>query len=216
MRHSAQKTWAWTGPAVACAIIALVAPTAQAAEPVDYNTFEITPFGGYMFGGEFEDPADDSERDLESDTAFGVIFDVAADSWRHYEFLYASQSTQVEGATPIDMDVQYLQIGGIVSYEEARRVIPYFGLTFGGAHFSPDAPGLDDETKVSFSAAGGVRIPITDHIGVRFDARAFITLLDTDDGQIFCVSSEGATCVIRAKGDTFAQYAASLGVTIAF
>jgi hypothetical protein len=216
MRHSAQKTWAWTGPAVACAIIALVAPTAQAAEPVDYNTFEITPFGGYMFGGEFEDPADDSERDLESDTAFGVIFDVAADSWRHYEFLYANQSTQVEGATPIDMDVQYLQIGGIVSYEEARRVIPYFGLTFGGAHFSPDAPGLDDETKVSFSAAGGVRIPITDHIGVRFDARAFITLLDTDDGQIFCVSSEGATCVIRAKGDTFAQYAASLGVTIAF
>ena len=216
MRHSARKTWTWTGSAIACAVLAFGAPSALAAEPGDYNTFEITPFGGYMFGGEFEDPVDGSDRDLESDTGFGVIFDVAADSWRHYEFLYASQTTQVEGATPIDMDVQYLQIGGIVSYEEARRVIPYFGLTFGGAHFSPDSAGLDDETKVSFSAAGGVRIPITDHIGVRFDARAFITLLDTDDGQIFCVSSEGATCVIRAKGDTFAQYAASLGVTIAF
>ena len=218
MRHSARQTW--TGSAIACAVLACGAPSVHAAEYAaesdDYNTFEITPFGGYMFGGEFEDPADNSERDLESDTGFGVILDVAADSWRHYEFLYASQSTQVEGATPIDMDVQYLQIGGIVSYEEATRVIPYFGLTFGGAHFSPDGPGLDDETKVAFSAAGGVRIPITDHIGVRLDARAFITLLDTDDGQIFCVSSAGATCVIRAKGDTFAQYAASLGVTIAF
>ena len=157
-----------------------------------------------------------SERDLESGTGYGLIFDIAADSWRHYEFLYASQSTEVEGAAPFDLDVQYLQIGGIVSYEEAKHVIPYFGLTFGGAHFSPDAPGLDDETKVAFSAAGGVRIPITEHIGVRLDARAFITLLDTDDGEIFCVSSGGATCAVRAKGDTFAQYAASLGVTIAF
>jgi hypothetical protein len=212
--HSLRKTW--MGSTVVAAVLALGAPSVQAADPVDYKTFEITPFGGYMFGGEFEDPADQSDRDLESDTGFGVIFDIAADHWRHYEFLYVNQSTQVEGAAPIDMDVQYLQIGGIVSYEEATRVIPYFGLTFGGAHFSPDGAGLDDETKVAFSAAGGVRIPITEHIGVRFDARAFITLLDTDDGEIFCVSSGGATCAIRAKGDTFAQYAASLGVTIAF
>lgn len=216
MRHS-HSAWTPRTAAVACAVLAFGATSAQAAdEAARYNTFELTPYAGYMFGGEFEDPTDESERDLEADAAFGVIFDIAADEWRHYEFLYSNQSSEVDGAAPFDMDVQYLQIGGIVSHPDARYAIPYFGITLGGAQFSPDAPGLDTETKLSFSVGGGMRIPITDHIGVRFDARAFITMLDTDDGEIFCVSAGGATCSIRAKSDTFMQYAASLGVTVGF
>jgi hypothetical protein len=59
-------------------------------------------------------------------------------------------------------------------------------------------------------------VPITDHIGVRFDARAFITLLDTD-GNFFCVSdSGGGACAIRAKSDTFLQYSAGLGLIVGF
>jgi opacity protein-like surface antigen len=170
---------------------------------------------GYMGGGEFEDPADSSDRDLDEDSNFGLIVNAAVDSWRHYEFLYTKQSTSVDGAAPFDMDVEYLQIGGIVSHPDARRVIPYFGITVGAARFSPDAPGLDDETKIAFSVAGGVRVPITEHIGVRLDLRGFVTVLDTD-GDLFCVSSSGLTCAIRAKSDTFVQYSAALGVTIGF
>jgi hypothetical protein len=113
------------------------------------------------------------------------------------------------------MDVQYLQVGGIVSYPDATRVIPYFGLTVGAARFSPDAPGLDDETKLAASIAGGFRVPITDHIGVRLDLRAFVTVLDSE-GDLFCVSNAGLTCNISAKSDTFLQYSAALGVTVGF
>ena len=64
--------------------------------------------------------------------------------------------------------------------------------------------------------AGGVRIPITEHIGVRLDVRAFVTLLDSDS-DIFCVSSAGLTCRIQAKSATsFLQYSANLGVTVGF
>ena len=154
-----------------------------------------------MAGGEFEDPADGSDRDLDEDSNFGLIFNAAVDDWRHYELLYSTQSTSVDGAAPMDMDVQYLQIGGTVSYPDANRVIPYFGITVGAARFSPDAPGLDDETKLAFSVAGGFRVPITEHFGVRFDLRAFVSVLDTD-GDMFCVSDGGATCAIRAKSDT--------------
>jgi hypothetical protein len=129
--------------------------------------------------------------------------------------LYSTQSTSVDGATPIDMDVQYLQIGGIVSHPDATRVIPYFGLTVGAARFSPDAPGLDDETKLAASIAGGFRVPITDHFAVRLDLRAFVSVLDTD-GDLFCVSDGGVTCNISAKSDTFLQYSAALGVTVGF
>ena len=206
----------FSGTAAAAALLLCLASPARAAEPEQRtNDWEFTPFVGYMAGGEFEDPTDSSDRDLDEDTSFGLIINAAADSWRHYEFLFASQSTSVDGTTPIDMDVQYLQIGGTVNHPDATRVIPYFGLTVGAARFSPDGPGLDDETKLAASIAGGVRIPITDHFGVRFDVRAFVTVLDSES-DLFCVSSAGLTCTIRAKSDTFLQYSANLGVTVGF
>jgi Outer membrane protein beta-barrel domain len=207
----------FSGSAAAAVLLLCLASPARAADPPQRHTndWEFTPFAGFMAGGEFEDPTDNSDRDLDEDTSFGLIINAAADSWRHYEFLFASQSTSVDGAVPFDMDVQYLQIGGTVNYPDATRVIPYFGITVGAAKFSPDAPGLDDETKLAASIAGGVRVPITNHIGVRLDLRAFITVLDTD-GDLFCVSDGGATCNISAKSDTFLQYSAALGVTVGF
>ena len=206
----------FSGSVAAAAMLLCLASPARAADPPQHTNFwEFTPFAGFTAGGEFENPADDSDRDLDEDSSFGLIVNAAVDDWRHYELLYSTQSTSVEGATPIDMDVQYLQIGGIVSYPDATRVIPYFGLTVGAARFSPDAPGLDDETKLAASIAGGFRVPITDHIGVRLDLRAFVTVLDSE-GDLFCVSNAGLTCNISAKSDTFLQYSAALGVTVGF
>jgi hypothetical protein len=179
------------------ALAAVAAPTL--AQDQDYAEFEITPFYGYMAGGEFENPSTNTE-----------------DEWRHYELLYTTQSTEIDGTVPIDVDVQYLQIGGTVSNPDAERVIPYFGITIGAARFSPDQSGLDDETKLAFTVGTGFKVPITDHIGVRFDARAFVALLDTD-GNIFCVSDNGVgTCAIRTKSDTLLQYHAALGVIVGF
>ena len=206
----------FSGSVAAAALLLCLASPARAADPPQHTNFwEFTPFAGFTAGGEFEDPADDSDRDLDEDSNFGLIVNAAVDDWRHYELLYTTQSTSVDGATPIDMDVQYLQIGGIVSYPDATRVIPYFGLTVGAARFSPDAPGLDDETKLAASIAGGFRVPITDHFAVRLDLRAFVSVLDTD-GDLFCVSNSGLTCNISAKSDTFLQYSAALGVTVGF
>jgi hypothetical protein len=206
----------FSGSAAVAALLLLASPV-RAADPQQQhvNDFEFTPFVGFMGGGEFEDPADNSDRDLDEDSNFGLIVNAAVDEWRHYELLYTTQSTIVDGTTPLDLDVQYLQIGGIVSHPDAERVVPFFGLTVGAARFSPDAAGFDDETKIAFSVAGGFRVPITDHIGVRLDLRAFVTLLDTD-GDLFCVSDGGLTCNIRAKSDTFLQYSAALGITVGF
>jgi opacity protein-like surface antigen len=206
-----------SGSAVAAvALLCLSAPAGAAEEPQHHsNDFEFTPFVGFMAGGEFEDATDGTDRNLEEDSNFGLIVDAAADYWRHYEMLYTRQATSVEGATPFDMDVEYLQFGGTVAYPDASRVIPYFGLTVGAARFSPDAPGFDDETKIAFTVSTGLRVPITDHFGVRLDLRGYVTLLDSNS-DIFCASSSGLTCNIRVKSDTFLQYSANLGVTIGF
>jgi len=207
----------FSGSAAALATLCLSLPAHAADESKEYNNFEFTPFVGYLAGGEFEDPADSSDRDLDAGTDFGIIMDAAADWWRHYEMLYVRQSTTVKGFEPFDMDVEYLQFGGTVSYPDTEytHVIPYFGMTIGAARFSPDQSGLGDETKFAATIGGGLRIPINERFGVRLDLRAFGTVLNSES-DIFCVSSAGLTCRIKAKGDFFLQYAANLGVTIGF
>jgi hypothetical protein len=193
------------------------AGTASAQQPThDYADWEFTPFYGYMGGGSFEDSTTGVDRDLDEDNSFGLIIDAAADEWRHYEFMYVKQGTRIEGTVPMDLDVEYLQIGGTVSYQDAAKVVPYFGMTVGAARLSPSGAGLSDETNFAFSAGGGFKVPVSKHFAVRFDARAFLTLLNTS-GNIFCASDNGAgTCAIRAKSDTFIQYQAALGVTYGF
>ena len=207
----------FSGSAAAAALLCLSLPVQAADEPKEYNNFEFTPFVGYLAGGTFEDPTDSSDRDLDAGTDFGIIIDAAAEWWRHYEMLYVRQSTKVDGFDPFDMDVEYLQFGGTVSYPDAEytHVIPYFGMTIGAARFSPDGSGLDDETKFAATMGGGLRIPINECFGVRLDLRVFGTVLDSES-DIFCVSSAGLTCRVKAKGDFFLQYAANLGVTIGF
>lgn len=204
------------GSALALGLLA-AAGTASAQQPAqDYSSWEFTPFYGYMGGGSFEDSTTGVARDLDEDNSYGLIIDAAADQWRHYELMYVKQGTRIEGTVPMDLDVEYLQIGGTVSYEDATTVIPYFGMTLGAARLSPSGPGLSDETNFALSAGGGFKVPVSKHFAVRFDARAFLTLLNTS-GNIFCASDNGAgTCAIRAKSDTFLQYQAALGVTYGF
>jgi opacity protein-like surface antigen len=205
-----------TSLAVASSLIVVAAP-AQADEEPPSNNFELTPFIGLMAGGSFEEPSTGDERDVEDDTSYGIFFNIVADvPERQYEFFYTKQGSVVEGGVPIDLDTEYLQLGGSVAYPQSRHVIPYFGMTVGATRFSPDLAGLDDETKLSFSVGGGMKFPITDRIGIRFDARALITLLD-NDSEIFCVSvPETATCLIKPESDTFIQYMGSLGVSFGF
>ncbi|HEY6643827.1 outer membrane beta-barrel protein [Povalibacter sp.] len=195
-----------------------LASTALAAESQKPPNFEITPYVGQLTGGEFKDTTDGSDRDVDGDTDFKLFFNINADSpERQYEVIYANQSTQVQGAVPLDLDIRYLHVGGIVNFTDVQPVIPYFGITIGATKFSPDGPGLDDETKFSASVGTGLKYKFTRNIGLRFDVRAFVTLLDTD-GSFFCVSnpSTGSGCAIAASGDTFIQYGAGLGLIAAF
>lgn len=198
-------------------LVTTVAVAAETSSP-HRNNFEITPFIGVMGGGKFRDGADTIDRDVKSDTDYGLIFNADADSYeRQYEVLYARQSSEVEGLTPLDIDIQYLHIGGLVNFTDTSPyVVPFFGLTIGATRFKPDATGLDTATKLSFSAGGGLKIPVTNHIGIRLDARAFVTAMN-GKADVFCASgSSGGTCLIRAQSDTFVQYSLGLGVIAGF
>jgi hypothetical protein len=204
------NTRCWIG----CALL-LMAPCADVFAD-EATTFEVTPFAGYRFGGEFKS-ADDSRRTLNDAASYGLVLNLEQTPDAYYEFLYSKQSTQIGGATPVDLSIEYAHIGGIILFgDEGDRVIPYFALTAGATRFNPAQTDLQAATEFSFAVGGGVRVPLATHVALRFDARAFVTLLSADS-SIFCSASAGnASCDIRVSGSKFIQGQGLIGVTVAF
>jgi hypothetical protein len=178
---------------------------------------EITPFAGFRFGGSFEDNTTGLDLEVDEGESFGIILDVRATHETEYELFYSVQKTELQGeglfaGTPLfDLDIHYLHIGGTYLFP-GERVNPFISGGLGLTYFSPDGPGLDSEIYFSLSLGGGTKIPISKRVGLRFEARGFLTILP-DNTDIFCVSSGGAACAVRVQGDVFGQVLLLAGIS---
>jgi opacity protein-like surface antigen len=191
------------------------------------NTFEITPYGGYQAGGAFETVTEITDADgtrevrtdrkLRNDSSYGVLLHLIQTTGAYYELSYSKFDTELRGADPFDVSVEHFQIGGTLDFAEPEAyVIPYIVLTVGASRFVPDRSDIDDKTAASFSLGFGFKIPLTQHIAIRTEARGYVSLLN-GDSDIFCRSSPpDAVCDIRVKSDYFIQGQGLVGVTIGF
>ena len=105
--------------------------------------FEVTSFGGYRIGGEFdlEDdqgaPLDDAE--LDESFSWGLGLGVYRDAFGYYELLYARQSTEFDSRIPdvgdVDITTEYYQFGGTLLFDYEPWLLPYLSLTIGLTRF---------------------------------------------------------------------------------
>ena len=185
---------------------------------------EITPFTGYTMGGDFSNAATGQSLSLSDTSSIGIMLDFkqAADprqpgsSW--IELYISRQPTKLRmdqtllgGGTSLDVDVEYYHIGGTYGHAEGK-VQPFVVGTFGATHMVPKQSGLESDTRFSLSLGGGVKLYLTEHVGLRLDARWFGTLFN-GSGGIFC--SNGA-CLVTVQGDVLSQYSANAGLILAF
>ena len=176
--------------------------------------FSITPFAGYRAGGSFTDSTTGEERKLDEAQNYGVVLDFNTTPDTEVELLWSSQRSEIDlgaSSSPLSLRVDYLHIGG--TYLFAREgVRPFFVATIGATRFDPSAEGYDTETKFSFGMGGGVRVPLARHFGLRFEARAYGTVL-SNDSESLCVNGR---CLVNADGTLLWQYEANAGVYLAF
>lgn len=178
---------------------------------------EIMPFGGFRLGGEFEDSENERDTDIDEAASYGFTLRVRPNAENEWELLYSRQATETEseaGVDPLDVDIEYLHIGGTYfpsEYSYAPYVLGGLGVT----RLSPKPGELDDETAFSMSLGAGMRFPITEHFALRLEGRAYATFLDTDSA-IFCASDGGGACAIRASSSTFLQFEGVLGFAFWF
>jgi len=213
-------------PIALCA--ALPTQVALAADTeIPPSRVEITLFGGYRFGG--SGAVEESipvtvggettnslfEVDLEKAASYGIALNWEAETDSFYELAYSRQSSTLDASIPLDVTVEYLQIGGyyMVGVPTAK-VVPYFLLTVGGGRLTPDDADLRDTTKFAMAIGGGVKVTFTEHIGMRIDGRLYGLFLDADN--LFCASDDGVGCKIHLEGDMLVQPEVSLGLIIGF
>ena len=177
---------------------------------------EVTPLLGYVTGGTLEDEFTNQELELDDSSAFGVNLNIRADHQATWEIQYARQETQTTAPdlSQIDVLIEKFEVGG--TYEvnsEATR--PYAAATIGFSHFEPQSAALRDDTYFSFSVGGGIKFFADRQTGFTLDARWVGAVFD-DDTDLFCLSSNGLTCLIQTEAGLVSQFRLFAGFNVRF
>ena len=206
--------------ALATAIVLLGGALGASAQPV----LEITPTVGFRWGGEIraeETTTLDRDADLVEGHSLGLVVDIPVTEHLQIELLADHQRTGLDSGTlfgpsdrQFDLDIDYYHVGALYQWTTAR-VKPFVVGSMGIANLDP-RDGINSSTRrFSGSLGGGVKVPITANIGVRFEGRAFWTDTgdtrfddDEDDHHHGCHDDDCSSGLFQAQ--------ARLGVTVSF
>ena len=183
--------------------------------------FELTPYGAYRVGGDFNESGGGASIDLDEGGSYGLIFNARASPVTQWEILYSRQETNANAAglgltspSP-DLTIHYLHAGGTYLWD-GDTVRPYLAATVGGTYVDISTPGFDSDTFYSFSLGLGLQVRPTKRLGLRLEARAFGTFVQADT-DLFCqFGPMNNVCALRIDSDIMWQTEAIAGVVFRF
>ena len=165
----------------------LLIPAAALAQS---HRFELTPYAGWRFDGEFNVDSDFlDERDVRVDegSSFGVIFDVPLNPNWQLEFIANRQNSEfiVDAGlfTPEqslgDVTVDLVNAGILYQWGPGQ-VQGFLSGGLGVARIEPDRDDVEAESRFSGNLGGGVKIFFAENVGLRFEGRGYWVDLETD------------------------------------
>jgi hypothetical protein len=108
-----------------------------------------------------------------------------------------------------------LQLGGTYLFD-GEKAQPYLAATIGGTHIRTKSTTSQDDTFFSGSIGLGVKFMPSARIGIRLEARAYGTLIDSSS-QIFCSTGPDQNiCAVQVDGKMLSQFETFAGVTFRF
>lgn len=203
-----------------CAVVVALWSSVAAAQEQSFN-YELTPYGAYRFGGEFNDADSDVSIELEDSSSFGLIFNAMHSPNTQWEVLYSRQETDAKtnglgiSDTSLNLSVEHLQAGGTYQWDEAT-VRPYLAATLGLSRVKVSNEGFSDDSFFAFSMGLGMQIRPTERLGIRLEARGFGTVLNSES-DIFCKTGpDNNFCAIRIDGTIMWQLETFAGLVFRF
>lgn len=171
---------------------------------------QITAYTGYQFGSSVNTYGYHTQGrfKIKGSQDFGGMISLELRPSTHAEFSYTYMGTYAtieRGGFPSsnlgDVDVHYYQIGGVQETTVGENVDLFGTISLGGTTFAPkdnsyvDSDGqrylLDNKTYFSVGIGGGVKLWLSDFIGVRLQARMLMPV--TWGGFYFGTGGSGAS-----------------------
>jgi hypothetical protein len=122
------------------------------------------------------------ELNFKDDVTYGLGFDVDVDRQTKLEVSWNMSPTKIElneylGSTvPVtDLNIHHFQ-GGAVFEPKKDKVSPFGLFTLGATWFQPKESNLSDEVRFSIAFGGGVKVYLSDKVGLRFQGRVIIPM----------------------------------------
>jgi hypothetical protein len=198
---------------VAASLLLGACTGAFAQAPVTSSNFTL--YGAYRMGGSLRNTTTDANVDIEEHSSIAAALDLALDPGRQTEFFYSRQKTVLfsrglaGSSDKVPISIEYFHVGG-TSFLGQSIAGTYVMGGIGVTHASPDFSGLHPVTRLSMNLGLGYLLPLRAGLGMRFEARGYATLLESEGG-LFCGGDSG--CVISVKGDALYQTEILLGVS---
>ncbi|MGA7614119.1 MAG: outer membrane beta-barrel protein [Thermoanaerobaculia bacterium] len=159
--------------------------------------FEVTPFGGYRWGGTittYDTNLFGTDVDVKDSGAYGVLLGVPIGYNVQFELMADRQSTSLQTGHGLfepnqnvaDIDITYYHAGLLYQWDTATRGIqPFIVGSLGVADLNLHVPGVSNESRFSGSLGGGVKIAVNRNVGIRLEGRGFWTNT-TDNNRDHC------------------------------
>jgi hypothetical protein len=209
--RSAARRLVFAGVALVCVLVggqaAAQTPGRSTPEEVRWGTVQVAPFAGVQFGGAVYSPSG-AAAPFGAALDYGGTLDVrVAGSWS-VEVLYSRQQTELPG--PLDATIERY-MAGVVEEQDYGRT-RFFGVAlFGATRFVPGFSGYGSEALFTIGLGLGVKHLVSDHFGVRAEARGFYALTESGGG-LFCSGG----CLFVFSGSGLFQGDLTAGVVLAF
>jgi hypothetical protein len=207
----------WRILATAATTLVALSAHAQTTAPPDKES-SITLYGGYRGGGTLTDENTGTSMNVHSDPSYALAVDIGVDRQTQIQLFYGHQETALTSeifaptVNNFELSIDYFHLGGTYFFEEVGTGV-YVVAGIGATYARPDRDDLNSETFLSASIGVGYMLPLGKHVGLRFEARGYGTLIN-NESSLFCGNNAG--CIATFQGDALYQGEALAGLSIRF
>lgn len=180
-----KRLFQYTSLALAIVLIAGIQVNAQ--------KLELTPIIGYETGAKI--PTSGGDLRISDGMVYGGALNVGLGGGRYAELSYTHMGSNLylEGLVRediCDLAVDYYSVGALQEMMPGAKATPYGLFTLGVVNYRPTSGSYSSENKMHVSLAGGIKIRVSERVGVRLQARLLMPLYY--GGAYFSVGTGGS------------------------
>jgi len=162
---------------------------------------EIFGLAGYQLNGDVTVAR--GELDFDDGVSYGLGIDIPVDRFMSAEISWSMASSNVSLDEYLGSNIQIselyihtFQAGALVEPKKGQKVSPFGLFSLGATLFTPTEGNYDDEWRFSIALGGGVKIEMSDKVGLRLQGRLLIPM-QFEGGSVY-IGTGGAGVAIGA------------------